>query len=106
MQATRDWGHAKDYVKAMWLMLQQDKPGNFVCATGVSHSVQDLVEYTFNKLDLDWNQYVKTDAKYLRPEELRDLKGDSTRLRKLGWTADYTFETMIDEMINYWIEKL
>jgi len=106
MQATRDWGHAKDYVKAMWLMLQQDKPGNFVCATGVSHSVQDLVEYTFNKLDLDWNQYVKTDAKYLRPEELKDLKGDSTRLRKLGWTADYTFETMIDEMINYWVEKL
>jgi len=106
LQATRDWGHAKDYVKAMWLMLQQDKPGNFVCATGVSHSVQDLVEYTFNKLDLDWNQYVKTDAKYLRPEELKDLKGDSTKLRELGWTADYTFETMIDEMINYWMEKL
>ena len=100
LQATRDWGHAKDYVKAMWLMLQQDKPGNFVCATGVSHSVQDLVEYTFNKLDLDWNQYVKTDAKYLRPEELKDLKGDSTKLRELGWTADYTFETMIDEMIK------
>ena len=106
LQATRDWGHAKDYVKAMWLMLQQDKPGNFVCATGVSHSVQDLVEYTFNKLDLDWNQYVKTDAKYLRPEELKDLKGDSTKLRELGWTADYTFETMIDEMIKYWMKKL
>ncbi|MDB4617161.1 GDP-mannose 4,6-dehydratase [Verrucomicrobiales bacterium] len=106
MQATRDWGHAKDYVKAMWLMLQQDKPDNFVCATGVSHSVQDLVKYTFDKLDLDWNQYVRTDAKYLRPEELKDLKGDSTKLRELGWTADYTFETMIDEMINYWIEKL
>jgi GDPmannose 4,6-dehydratase len=106
MQATRDWGHAKDYVKAMWLMLQQDKPDNFVCATGISHSVQDLVEYTFNKLDLDWNQYVRTDAKYLRPEELKDLKGDSTKLRELGWTANYTFETMIDEMINYWMEKL
>jgi GDPmannose 4,6-dehydratase len=106
LQATRDWGHAKDYVKAMWLMLQQDKPGNFVCATGVSHSVQDLVEYTFNKLDLDWKQYVKTDVKYLRPEELRDLKGDSSKLRELGWTADYTFETMIDEMINYWVEEL
>ena len=106
LKATRDWGHAKDYVKAMWLMLQQDKPDNFVCATGVSHSVQDLVEYTFNKLDLNWNQYVRTDAKYLRPEELKDLKGDSTKLRELGWTADYTFETMIDEMINYWMEKL
>ena len=106
LEATRDWGHAKDYVKAMWMILQQDKPDNFVCATGISHSVQDLVEYTFNKLDLDWNQYVKTDAKYLRPEELRDLKGDSSKLRGLGWTADYTFETMIDEMIEYWMEIL
>ena len=106
LEATRDWGHAKDYVKAMWMILQQDKPDNFVCATGISHSVQDLVEYTFNKLDLDWKQYVKTDAKYLRPEELKDLKGDSTKLRELGWTADYTFETMIDEMIEYWIEIL
>ena len=106
LQATRDWGHAKDYVKAMWLILQQDEPDNFVCSTGISHSVQDLVEYTFNKLDLDWNQYVETDAKYLRPEELKDLKGDSTKLRELGWTADYTFETMIDEMIEYWMEIL
>jgi GDPmannose 4,6-dehydratase len=106
LEATRDWGHAKDYVKAMWMILQQDKPDNFVCATGISHSVQDLVEYTFNKLGLDWNQYVKTDAKYLRPEELKDLKGDSTKLRELGWTADYTFETMIDEMIEYWMNEL
>ena len=106
LEATRDWGHAKDYVKAMWMILQQDKPDNFVCATGISHSVQDLVEYTFNKLDLDWTQYVKTDAKYLRPEELKDLKGDSSKLRELGWTADYTFETMIDEMIEYWMEIL
>ena len=106
LDATRDWGHAKDYVKAMWLMLQQDKPDNFVCSTGVSHSVKDLVEYTFNKLDLDWKQYIKTDPKFLRPEELRDLKGDSTKLRKLGWKPDYTFETMIDEMIDYWMEVL
>ena len=106
LDATRDWGHAKDYVKAMWLMLQQDKPDNFVCSTGVSHSVKDLVEYTFSKLDLDWKQYIKQDPKFLRPEELRDLKGDSTKLRKLGWEADYTFETMIDEMIEYWVGKL
>ena len=106
MSASRDWGHAKDYVKAMWLMLQQDKPDNFVCATGISHSVQDLVDYTFNKVNLDAQYYVKTDSKFLRPEELRDLKGDSTKLRKLGWKPDYTFETMIDEMINYWMEIL
>ena len=106
LDATRDWGHAKDYVKAMWLMLQQDKPDNFVCSTGISHSVKDLVEYTFSKLDLDWKQYIKTDPKFLRPEELRDLKGDSTKLRALGWKPDYTFETMIDEMIEYWMEVL
>ena len=106
LEATRDWGHSKDYVKAMWLMLQQDKPVNFVCATGISHSVQDLVDYTFNKVNLDAQYYVKTDPKFLRPEELRDLKGDSTKLRKLGWKPDYTFETMIDEMIDYWMEIL
>jgi GDPmannose 4,6-dehydratase len=106
LDATRDWGHAKDYVKAMWLMLQQDKPDNFVCSTGVSHSVQDLVEYTFNKLGLNWKDYVTQDPKFLRPEELKDLKGDSTKLRKLGWKPDYTFETMIDEMIEYWEEVL
>ena len=106
LDATRDWGHAKDYDKAMWLMLQQDKPDNFVCSTGISHSVKDLVKYTFNKLDLDWEQYVKTDPKFLRPEELKDLKGDSTKLRKLGWEPDYTFEIMIDEMIHYWMEVL
>ena len=106
LDATRDWGHAKDYVKAMWLMLQQDEPDNFVCSTGVSHSVQDLVEYTFNKLGLNWKDYVTQDPKFLRPEELKDLKGDSTRLRKLGWKPDYTFETMIDEMVKYWIEIL
>ena len=106
LNATRDWGHAKDYVKAMWLMLQQDTPDNFVCSTGVSHSVKDLVAYTFGKLDLDWKQYIKQDPKFLRPEELKDLKGDSTKLRKLGWKPDYTFETMIDEMIEYWMEVL
>ena len=106
LEATRDWGHAKDYVEAMWRILQLEQPDDFVCATGKSHSVQDLVEYTFNKLDLDWKQYVTTDAKYLRPEELKDLKGDSTKLRALGWKPNYTFETMIDEMIKYWIDEL
>jgi GDPmannose 4,6-dehydratase len=106
LDATRDWGHAKDYVKAMWLILQQDEPDNFVCSTGVSHSVKDLVEYTFSKLGLNWEDYVTLDPKFLRPEELEDLKGDSTRLRKLGWEPDYTFETMIDEMIEYWMGVL
>ena len=79
LEATRDWGHAKDYVEAMWLILQQDNPDDFTCATGVSNSVQYLVDYTFNKLNLDVQKYVKTDPKYLRPEELKDLKGDSSK---------------------------
>lgn len=103
LDATRDWGHAKDYVKAMWEILQLNEPDDFVCATGVSHSVRELCEYVFGKLGLDWNQYVKQDEKFLRPEELHDLKGDSSKLiRTTGWTHDYTFETMLDEMIHHW----
>jgi GDPmannose 4,6-dehydratase len=107
MDATRDWGHAKDYVEAMWLILQQDEPDDFVCSTGISHSVRELVEYVFGKLDLDIEKYVKSDEKYLRPEELTDLKGDSSKLRsKTGWTPNYTFESMLDEMIDYWMKQL
>jgi len=105
LDATRDWGHAKDYVEAMWLILQQDEPDDFVCSTGISHSVQELVEYVFGKLDLDWKQYIKQDEKFLRPEELHNLKGDCTKLKeKTGWVQNYTFESMLDEMIDYWIE--
>tara|TARA_R110000850_G_scaffold120062_1_gene237408 strand:+ start:1897 stop:2871 length:975 start_codon:yes stop_codon:yes gene_type:complete len=105
LDASRDWGHAKDYVEAMWLMLQQDKPGDYVCATGVSHSVKDLVEYVFNSLGLDWSKYVSVDEKYLRPEELKHLKGDCSKIKKdLGWSPNYNFESMMDEMIEYWVE--
>ena len=107
LDATRDWGHAKDYVKAMWEILQLETPDDFVCATGVSHSVRELVNYVFTKLRLDWTKYVKQDEKFLRPEELHNLKGDSTKLiLKTGWSHDYTFETMLDEMIDYWLIKL
>ena len=105
LEATRDWGHAKDYVEAMWMMLQTDEPSDYVCATGVSHSVKDLCEYTFNRLNLDFRDYVVIDEKHMRPEELRDLKGDSTKLRnELGWKPIYTFEHMLDEMLQYWLE--
>jgi len=101
LQATRDWGHAKDYVEAMHLILAHDKPDDFVCSTGISHSVQELVDYTFDKLDLDPKDYVSTNAKYLRPEELSHLKGDSSKIRKeLKWEPEYTFETMLDDMIE------
>jgi GDPmannose 4,6-dehydratase len=104
LDATRDWGHAKDYVEAMWLILQRESPDDYVCSTGVSHSVKDLVEYVFGKLDLDWKDYVVQDEKFLRPEELDDLKGDSRKLHSLtGWSPKYTFETMLDEMIEHWL---
>ena len=104
LEATRDWGHAKDYVKAMWEILQLDKPDDFVCSTGISHSVRDLCEYVFSYLDLDYKDYVKVDEKFLRPEELHNLKGDSSKLiQATGWTHDYTFESMLDEMIEYWL---
>ena len=103
LDATRDWGHAKDYVKAMWEILQLENSDDFVCSTGKSHSVRELVIYVFSKLGLDWTKYVKQDEKFLRPEELHDLKGDSTKLINLtGWSHKYTFETMLDEMIQYW----
>ena len=105
LDATRDWGHAKDYVEAMWLMLQDETPDDYVCATGISHSVRELCDYTFSKLGLDYRLYVKQDQKHFRPEELNDLKGDSSKLRdKLGWDPKYTFESMIDEMIEYWLD--
>jgi GDPmannose 4,6-dehydratase len=107
LAASRDWGHARDYVQAMWLMLQQDEPDNYVCATGVSHTIQDLVDYTFKSLGLNPNTYIKTSQKFERPEELEHLKGDSTKLRtKLGWKTTYTFETMLDEMIFVASNKL
>jgi GDPmannose 4,6-dehydratase len=105
LDATRDWGHAKDYVEAMWMMLQTDKPEDYVCSTGISHSVKYLCEYTFSKLSLNFREFVVVDEKHFRPEELHDLKGDSTKLRnELGWKPNYTFESMLDEMIEYWLD--
>ena len=102
LDSARDWGHARDYVKCMWLILQHDEPDDFVCSTGVSHTVKDLVEYVFDRLDLDWKKYVKQDEKYMRPEELDVLKGDCSKaFGKLNWNHTYTFETMLDEMIEY-----
>lgn len=107
LDSMRDWGHAKDYVKGMWLMLQQDNPDDYVLATGDSHSVNELVDYVFNKLELDRDKYVFTDKKFERAEELHYLRGDSTKARtKLNWEPEYTFETMLDEMVEYWMVTL
>jgi GDPmannose 4,6-dehydratase len=105
LDATRDWGHAKDYVQAMWMILQLESADDYVCSTGVSHTVKELCDYVFNKLGLSYQDYVTMDEKFLRPEELNDLKGDPTKLKQdTGWEPTYTFETMLDEMIEYWLE--
>jgi len=105
MDSYRDWGHSKDYVKAMHLILQQEDPGDWVVATGVTKSVRDMCNYVFSKLELNPDDYIVQNPKYLRPEELKYLKGDSTKIRELGWKPEYTFETMLDEMIDFWLNE-
>jgi GDPmannose 4,6-dehydratase len=107
MDSYRDWGHSKDYVKAMHLIINHDTPDDFIVSTMETHSVREMVQYVFDKLDLDTNQYVSQDPKFIRPEELKYLKGDSTKARTiLGWQPEYTFETLMDDMIDGWFKIL
>ncbi|MDE0827638.1 MAG: GDP-mannose 4,6-dehydratase [Vicinamibacterales bacterium] len=101
LDAQRDWGFAGDYVRAMWLMLQQDKPGDYVIATGVSHSVQELVQTAFEHVGLDWREHVKTDPRFLRPAEVDHLIGDSSRAREqLGWQPNVDFSGLVTMMVD------
>jgi GDPmannose 4,6-dehydratase len=103
LDAYRDWGHSKDYIKAMHLILQQSEPGDWVVATGETRSVRDMCKYVFEKLNLNYEDYIVQNQKFLRPEELKYLKGDSTKMRELGWKPEYTFESMMDEMVEFWV---
>ena len=104
MDSYRDWGHSKDYVKAMHLLLTQDTPNNYIVSTGISKSVRDMCDYVFSKLNMDYKDYVSQNPKFLRPEELKYLRGDSSKIREeLNWKPEYTFETLMDEMIEFWI---
>lgn len=105
MDSYRDWGHSYDYVRAMHLMLQQDKPGDWVVATGKTHSVRQMCDFVFSRLGMNYKDYVVQNPKYLRPEELPYLKGDSTKIRtELGWEPKYSFNDLMDEMIDHWLE--
>ena len=107
LDSKRDWGHSKDYVRAMWRMLQHDAPGDWVVSTMETHSVRELCEYTFNALGMDYTDYVQQDPKYMRPEELRFLCGDSTKFREeMGWSPEYSYTDLIDDIIKYWMEYL
>ena len=100
LEAKRDWGFAGDYVETMWLMLQQEKPDDYVIATGETHSVREFVENVFAKLDMDYRDYVEIDSKYFRPTEVDVLLGDSTKAQKaLGWKPKVTFEKLVEMMI-------
>jgi len=107
LDAKRDWGHAKDYIEGMWMMLQQDNADNYILATGETRSVREMVNYVFNRVDLDIDLYIDNSQKYHRPEELHYLRGDSTKARTvLGWTPKINFDNMMDEMVDYWLVKL
>ena len=107
LDARRDWGYSPDYVRAMWMMLQQDKPDDYVVATGQSHSVRDLVAQAFSVLDLDWQDYVEVDEQFFRPAEIFELRGDASKAKqKLGWSPTVSFEEMIKIMVEHDYNRL
>ena len=107
LDACRDWGFAGDYVKAMWMMLQQDKADDYVIATGVSHSVRDLVETAFKHVNLDYEKHVVIDERFVRPAEVDLLIGDPTKAGEaLGWKPEVSFEGLVEMMVDADIERL
>jgi GDPmannose 4,6-dehydratase len=101
LDAKRDWGHAKDFVEAMWLMLQQDEADDYVIATGETHSVREFLDEAFGRLDLDWKQFVEIDPRYFRPTEVDLLVGDASKARrKLGWEPKITFKELVRTMVD------
>ena len=107
LDAERDWGHARDYVEAMWLMLQQDEPDDYVIGTGVPHSVRDFCERAFNVVGLDYREHVTVDPRFFRPAEVDHLLGDATKAReRLGWTPQTSFDDLVREMVESDLQKL
>src|SRR5882762_1594920 len=102
LDAKRDWGHARDYVEAMWMMLQQDEPDDFVIATGVMRSVREFAEAAFAMAGLDWDKFVVVDEAYMRPAEVNELRGDASKAtRKLGWKPKTSFNDLVREMLEH-----
>jgi GDPmannose 4,6-dehydratase len=101
LDAKRDWGHAADYVEAMWLMLQQEEPDDYVIATGETHTVREFCELAFGRVGLDYRDHVRLDPRYYRPAEVNLLLGDAEKARRvLGWTPRVTFSSLVDEMVD------
>jgi GDPmannose 4,6-dehydratase len=107
LDSKRDWGYAKDYVQAMWLMLQQDQPDDYVVATNETHSIREFLDIAFTHVNLDWHDYVEFDARYLRPAEVDLLIGDATKAREvLGWQPSVTFEELVHLMVEADLEAI
>ena len=107
MDSSRDWGHSYDYVRAIHKITTHDIPDDFIVATGETYTVRQMCDYVFSSLDMDYKDYVIQNPKYMRPEELKYLKGDSSKTREeLGWKPKYTFESMLDEMVTRWMNEL
>lgn len=107
LEARRDWGHARDFVRAMYLMLRQDEPDDYVVATGETHSVEEFLDHAFGHVGVDWHDHVVTDPRYLRPTEVHALRGDSSRAReKLGWVPEIGFDELVREMVDAETRKL
>ena len=107
MDSYRDWGHSKDYVRAMNMIINHNKPDDFVVSTGKTNSVREMTEYVFSRLGMDYKSYVTQNPKYIRPKELKYLKGDCSKLKKtFDWEPKYSFETLMDEMIDFWINEI
>jgi GDPmannose 4,6-dehydratase len=107
LSARRDWGFAGDYVRAMWLMLQQEKPDDYVIATGISHSVQELIEIAFGHVGLEWEKHVRRDPALLRPAEVEHLLGDASKARReLGWTPNVKFKQLIEMMVDADLDRI
>lgn len=101
LEAKRDWGHAKDFVEAMWMMLQHDRPGDYVIATGEAHTVREFCEVAFSRVGLDWQEYVVIDPKFFRPTEVDYLLGDRSKAeREFGWTPKTSFVDLVNEMVD------
>jgi GDPmannose 4,6-dehydratase len=107
IDAQRDWGFAGDYIRAMWLMLQQPHADDYVIATGETHSVQELLELAFSRAGLDWKKYVEIDPKLVRPAEVDYLCGDASKARKvLGWTPQVNFKQLVEMMVDADLNQL
>jgi len=102
LEAKRDWGYAPEYIETMWLMLQQENPDDYVIGTGETHSVKNFLEEAFSYLNLDWKEYIEIDPKYFRPTEVKDLRADSTKAKKLlNWSPKISFKQLVKIMVDY-----